>query len=280
MRCLLSLACWFFVLCISSGAAEEQQHDSTGTLEIDLVFPRNETYSPTPMFPLVFSYRNPQLIPLLRPFILYQIWDYNDMGKSISNSYVEIPSINVSTVNDTHFEYHLLRKFDQEGKWFLVINFMWYNCFEDPHGISGNKYTIRENDTSASFVFTTKGPSKHIDLVAATSNKNCSSPAGVAIKLQDTVKTPQSDDLKAEVGELCPLDPTATEADKCDVTMDLSSASSISAGMTSEVCRYNLTRPEGVDCESLKEKESVGMRIVFGGTTCLAFILGALGYIL
>jgi hypothetical protein len=38
------------------------------TLEIDLVFPRNETYAPAAMFPIVFALQNASLFPLLHAY--------------------------------------------------------------------------------------------------------------------------------------------------------------------------------------------------------------------
>ncbi|KAH7260828.1 uncharacterized protein BKA55DRAFT_735098 [Fusarium redolens] len=234
MRYLPSLACWFFLFCISisSGAAEDQD-DCTGTFEVDLVFPRNKTYNPSPMMPIIFSYRNPKLISLLQPSIIYQIWDYDNMRKTVAGAEIEAPSVNLSTSGDPHFEHLFSREFNREGRWFLTVHFFWQNCFEDPDhqssvGSHGNN--IQLNDTAASFIFTTKGSSKQVDLVAATRDKNCSSPAGAAIKVQGKLRTPK---YKGYDKEFCPVTPTATEADECAVTMPASAASSINAAMTS-----------------------------------------------
>ncbi|KAI6754850.1 hypothetical protein HG530_012602 [Fusarium avenaceum] len=284
MRCFYSLACWFFLLRISSGAAEGQQDDSTGTLEIGLVFPRNETtFNPAVMMPFVFSYRNPKLVPILQPYFLYGVYNYSNASHPIFQDWVEPEFINLSANHDPHFEVNYHRQLNTEGKWLLKITSGFYNCFEDPDRTYNNTYTIQTNFSTVNITFTTKGPSEQVDLVAATDSKGCSSPPGLTIKVQDTVKTPKSDGRADEMeSEVCPLDPSATLADKC-VAVDASAASSIAAEISSRLCRSTLNKteiPDGIECTWMKEKESMGVGIVFGGTTCLAFLLGALTYIL
>jgi hypothetical protein len=283
MRCLYSLACWFF-LCISSGAAEEQQHDPTGTLEVGLVFPRNETtINPSPVMPFVFSYRNPNLVPVLHPYFIYNVYNYSNTSHPILQDRVGPEFINLSANHDPHFEVKYHRQFNTEGKWLLTLVSGFFNCFEDPDRTYNNTYTIRADFHRFNITFTTKGPSEQVDLVAATSSKNCSSPAGLTIKVQDVVKTPESDGrAEAMESEVCPLEPPATVADKC-VAVAPSAVSSITAEISFRLCIGNINEteiPDGINCTWMKEEQNMGVGIVFGGTTCLAFLLGALAYIL
>ena len=47
------------------------------TVEVDLIFPRNETYAPSDIFPLVFAFQNSALAPSLDPGFDLTIWDLN-----------------------------------------------------------------------------------------------------------------------------------------------------------------------------------------------------------
>jgi hypothetical protein len=284
MRCLYSLACWFFLLGFSSGATEEPQHDSAGTLEVGLVFPRNETTINPPMvMPFVFSYRNPKLVPLLLPYFIYEVYNYSNTSSPILQDRVEPRAIYLGGNHDPHFEVKLHRHFNTEGKWLLQLTSGFYSCFEDPDRTWNNTYTIDTRFTTVNITFTTKGPSKLVDLVAATDGKNCSSSPGLTIKAQDTVKTPETDGRADEmVTEVCSLEPPVTFADKC-VSVAPSAASSIAAEMTSRVCKSTLNTTEISDyivCKSPEDEESMGVGIVLGGTTCLAFLVGALVYIM
>lgn len=284
MRCLYSLACWFLLLGISTVAAEEQQHDSTGTLEVGLVFPRNEsTINPSSLMPFVFSYQNTKLVPTLQPYFIYDVYNYSNTTRPILQDRVELESFNFSANHDPHFEVNYHGHFHTEGKWLLTLVSGFYGCLEDPDRTYNNTYTIDTAFARFNITFTTKGPSEQVDLVAATDSKNCSSAAGLTIKFQDTVETPQGDHRSDEIkSDVCPLEPSATSADKC-VAVVPSAASSIAAEITSRVCRWTINKTEVQDdiyCKWMDEEESLGVRIVFGGTTCLAFLLGALAYIL
>lgn len=272
---LTSLACWFLLFC--TGTAGGDKTVSTGVVELDLVFPRNETYNPSPLMPIIFSYRNIGLVPLLAPQITYEVWNYtNFSGHSVSD-WQEVPLLNGSS-SDPYLQHSFyLFPFNTEGTWLLSAHFRWVNCFEDDTGLYP-KTALTVNETDFRIIFTTKGPSKQIDLVAATSDRNCSSPAGVAINITGTVYTPVEDG-GYERPPLCPVvTPRQIMADSCAVTIDAAAASSISASMTSRVCNFPTGAPDEVDCPP--KEESAALRIVVGGATCLAFMLGALGYIL
>ncbi|KAH7234198.1 hypothetical protein B0J15DRAFT_432520 [Fusarium solani] len=275
---LASLACWF--LLFSSGAAGEQSN-STGLVEIDLVFPRNETYNPSPLMPIVFSYRNIGLVPLLNPIISYEIWDHTNFSGPNYGAKYEGPLINHSS-SDPYLQHSLnLYPLNLEGTWLLAFHVRWVNCFERGGGDTGldPENALRINMTNGGVIFTTKGPSKQIDLVATTSNQTCAAPAGTAINITGTVNTPWPNE--GFEGDRCPVVASPpTEADRCAVTIGAAAASSIAASMTSTVCGGWATDvPDGVDCSPFKKK-SAALRIIPGGATCLAFMLGALGFIL
>ncbi|CAJ0543909.1 Ff.00g039870.m01.CDS01 [Fusarium sp. VM40] len=290
MRCLFSLACWFFLLGFSSGATEEQQHDSTGTMEFGMVFPINETtINPSLVMPFVFSYQNPELVPILQPYLIYDVYNYSNMSQNVLQGRLRPRSTNLSATSDLQFEANYHREFANEGKWLITLILGFFTCYEDPDRTYNNTYTIGTYHAKANITFTTEGPSKQVDLVAATNSKNCSSPPALTVKVQDTVKVPQSDPRADGLAEVClvdalasRLDPLATWADKC-VAMVPTATSSIAAEVSSWTCRGNINyteRPDGIDCETWKDEESMGLRIVFGGTTCLAVLVGALDYML
>lgn len=270
---LASLACWF--LLFSSGAAEGQ-NNSTGLVEIDLVFPRNETYNPSPLMPIVFSYRNTGLIPLLNPTVSYEFWPYNDNSGPGITGRQEVLVNHTSTDPYLKHSFYLF-PFDTEGIWSLAFRVSWTNCYGGGSDFDPEQ-ALRVNNTELGIIFTTKGPSKQIDLVAATNNQTCAAPAGVAINITGAVDT-QNEGFE---GDLCAVVTSPpTEAESCAVTIGAAAASSISASMTSDVCKWRAATdvPDGVDCSSFKSK-SLALQIVPGAATCLAFMLGALGFIL
>jgi hypothetical protein len=51
---------------------------AAGVLEVDLVFPRNDTYAPTALFPVIIAFQNARLAPFLIPQLSLQITDVDD----------------------------------------------------------------------------------------------------------------------------------------------------------------------------------------------------------
>jgi hypothetical protein len=285
MRCLYSLACWFFLIFVSNGAAEELQQDPTGILDFGLVFPRNEsTFVPSLMTPFVFSFRNPELFPTLQPYAIYSIYNYSNTSQFIFDGRLDLVNLNLSANNDPHLEVLYHRYLDLEGKWLMMLTTGVLNCVEDRYHYYNESHYIDANYTQTNITFTTKGPSGQVDLVAETSDKNCSSPVGLTIDVQKTIKVPESDDRAFEmVAEVCAVEPLVTLADKC-VAVPPAAASSIVAEMTWRVCGSIANRseiPESWGCKPLDWKDdSIGVRIASGGTTLVAFLLGVLAYIL
>ncbi|KAI6754852.1 hypothetical protein HG530_012604 [Fusarium avenaceum] len=276
---LASLTCWS--LLYNNGAAKESK-GPTGALQIDLVFPRNETYNPSPVMPIIFSYRNLGLVPYLIPSITYEIWNNDNFSADSAGGRVEVPLVNDSSV-DPHIEFHkYIYPFNTEGTWRLNFHIRWIRCYVAPAERGRgelNMAVVNETDVGG-IVFSTKGPSKQVDLVAATSNKNCSYPAGATINVTDTMRYPGT--FRDYEPDVCPMvEFPEGNADSCDVMLDPATASSIDAEMTSWVCTrvWETNRPKGFDCESRKEKESTAMRIITGGASFLAFMLGVLVYV-
>ncbi|KAJ4005462.1 hypothetical protein NW752_002295 [Fusarium irregulare] len=271
---IFSLACWSF---LHSGGAAKEETGPTGALQIDLVFPRNETYSPSPIMPIVFSFRNTELLPFLRPTISYEVWNYDNFSADAARGDIEVPSVNETTVNPhIEFKWHL-HHFNTEGTWKASFHIRWIHCYVSPADQGRGELDMLDvNETDIGVIFTTKGTSKEIDLVEATS-KNCSSPVGTTIKVTDSMRTPFSSSAYDQ--DVCPVVASPPiEADSCDVTLDATVASSIDAAMTSWVCNefWETARPQEVNCSSQKEEESTALRSVAGGVTYLAFILGVL----
>ncbi|KAM0369158.1 hypothetical protein HYE67_000024 [Fusarium culmorum] len=202
--------------------------------------------------PIIFSYRNTELPPYLRPSICYEVWNYNNFSADSTFGNIDVPSVNESSVNP-HIEFNShLYPFNTEGTWKLSFHIRWKHCYVSPAEQGRGELKMLDiNETDGGVIFTTKGTSKQIDLAAATS-KDCSSPAGVTINVTDTMRTPFSD--LAYDQDVCPIVASPPiEADSCDVTLDATATSSIDASMTSWACEFwETARPKEVDCSSQK----------------------------
>ena len=252
-------------------------------LKIDLIFPRNETYNPSPMFPIIFSYGNPEMIPLFEPIISYTVWNPSNYNKSIHTELRDKPFVNRSSSNPhIEFDYYSY-PFNTEGTWELSVHLRWANCYvQSPRERDlDERVRMRRNFTTlGTVVFTTKGPLKQVDLADATNNETCSNPIGLSIDTAEW-KFPIFDDAHDVdfVGSSCIVPQSPVEADRCADTLDPATISSIDATMTSWQCSWPGDEPDGVDCKTWRESlESTALRVIAGGATCLAFMLGVIAY--
>src|ERR1700722_16179828 len=72
------------------------------TAEVDLFFPLNQTYSPTPLFPIVFGLQNAPLFPSLDPSFELLLWNFT-LGYGI-NATSYFPFVSLSATNFTRAE--------------------------------------------------------------------------------------------------------------------------------------------------------------------------------
>lgn len=60
---------------ISVGTAHAATRDISGVVEVDLLFPRNDTCAPAPHVPIVFAIQNTELAPLLNLWIGFEVYN-------------------------------------------------------------------------------------------------------------------------------------------------------------------------------------------------------------
>ncbi|KAK4097266.1 hypothetical protein N658DRAFT_500571 [Parathielavia hyrcaniae] len=98
-----------------------------GVLEIDVVFPRNESYAPRPWFPIVFAFQNAHLAPHLRPFIEYSVRNTSDLTGGLAAS----RQLDLTWTNWSSHEPYFVYSFENvvtEGHWQLFWVAHWLSC--------------------------------------------------------------------------------------------------------------------------------------------------------
>lgn len=252
-------------------ALADAANDPLGTVEVDLIFPRNETYAPSPVLPLVFAFRNAKPGVLLSPRITFTIWDRNNMSNAVVGESLEVDKANMST-NDPYFLYLGSTKFNVEGKWQLTWTLVWYSCKDE----RGNG--IATNLTDNSMIFSTKNAAPQVDLVAASNDDKCSSSTNVALDITGTASVPNT--VQWPGGETCAVVAgSETQPDPCRVKVDSAAASSMSASMTAQICD-GLAPPAAVGCPKDDNKKNSAQRLLVGVIACVGAGLGAALYLL
>ena len=265
---------WFLLACVGVAVAVDAASKNSGIVELDLVFPRNDTYAPTPSMPIIFAFQNPELASFLIPGLFFTVWNRNKNSENVITTSYDLTWRNFSS-SDPFFVYHGFSNFNTEGSWWLTWHLGRVSCKEDslnsPYG--DDRFVI--NNTGASILFTTKNSAQEVDLVAAT-NKDCAEAIGFAVNVTNTLKVPGN--VRWDGGEMCAVVESHTPIpNPCGAKIDSAAASSISSSLTASRCRG--TNPP-VSCPPKDEdREGTAQQLAVGAVACFAAALGALGFI-
>lgn len=195
---------------------------TSGTFEVDVLFPRNDTYAPQAFMPFVFALQKPVFIDNLGATLYWGIWpgtnrtvngfDFNGVYQPNS---VQFPP-NLYTDQPLYVTYNVNTQGFSDGPW----TFSWVvyvnNC-------SMQSDLVQRN---GSLIFTTSKNGKVPDLVAATSPDTCHSAPAYAFDVRSVNSSP--------CGVLGPYVPSA--ANPCAASINAAAASSIQATATANPC--------------------------------------------
>lgn len=251
----------------------------SGTLEVDLLFPRNETYAPTEWMPFVFAIRNAKLAKYLVPEIKYSAWNQSEGGNSFSFTHDNLQWANWSS-QEPYFVYNFHSGL-HEGSWRLDWEFWYTSCNENYSDFTGVPSTnidspVKHNQTSQSITFTIKEGSQAVDLVAATADdKTCSQENGAAINV--TGKTQSVSPAQQEMpDDSCVMvgspQPTATP---CQVKVDSAVAASMTASLRAKLCDPLTSTNRPADCP----EDNAAQKLAVAGVACLAVAVGMFGFL-
>jgi hypothetical protein len=249
---------------------------AAGVVEIDLVFPRNETYAPTRWMPVVFAVRNTELARYLIPSISYSVQNNSGPNRETHRTFRhDLKSTNWSS-HEPYFAYQFWPGFATEGRWWLSWTVTWDSCYEGEKPEFGSYFrgliTTNHSDHYVEFAIQNNGQA--VDLVAATANeKTCPPELGVVINVTDQIK-----EVNAAAGWTGPdtciaitsSTPTPTP-NPCLVKINSAVAASMSASFTSQLC--NTFSPQ---CP----EDNAAQRLAVVGMACLAVSFGAFGFLL
>lgn len=252
-----------------------------GVLEVDIVFPRNDTYTPTDAFPVIFAFQNADLARYLNMGISYTIRNRSNLlGDNVHFSH-ELRWANWSS-HDPYFKGRFFEKpFTVEGQWRLTWEIFWHGCLPIDDSLDGTwsdptRSGIISNTSIWSVDFTISNDGQAVDLVAATANnETCPEELGITIKVPG--KTKKVSESHWSGGDTCAVldisSPTATP-NPCAVKIDSATAASISASWAAVLCN-GVTPP--ATCPPRGHSSS--QQLVVAGVASLAAAFGAFGFL-
>jgi hypothetical protein len=262
---------------------------SSGVVEVDLIFPRNETYAPTPYLPIIFAFQNSHLAPFLDPLIHIDAYLVQTANGS-TPQWAPPESIDLGqlrwanfTNNDTYFAYPTYQRnrftFTTEGIWQVTWTFNWAVCTED--SLANNIFM--RNESQHTTTLTIRKDAQEVDLVSGTTDKSCSRQDGVAVNITNTLHIPSSAHWEGQTdkwegqGDMCASTASSVPtSDPCRVSIDPAAAASISCSITSGSSATNFsTTTSSLTCP--EDKKSAAGSLTVGS---LAALLGVLSYLL
>ncbi|KAH8705985.1 hypothetical protein BGW36DRAFT_20912 [Talaromyces proteolyticus] len=212
---------------------------SPGIFEVDALFPRNETYTPQALMPIVFALQNPALASPLVASMSWELWEGNNYTSpgSVTDGGFEFATLDFSS-NDPFLVTRIVNTLAYpDGFWTLSWSLEIYNCSQSEH--STQSITV-----SNATVFTISRSGRAPDLVAATSADMCGTADGYAFNV-------------TSFGDTCGVLGSSPTTNSCAATIDPAAASSIYAAATASACSP-LYRPQNpnITCPTSTSKSS------------------------
>ncbi|OIW30766.1 hypothetical protein CONLIGDRAFT_630705 [Coniochaeta ligniaria NRRL 30616] len=205
------------------------------TVEVDLVFPRNDTYAPVPLFPIVFAFQNPELAQSIDPAFDLQLWNAEYLNATSYGPSLDVRWTNFSGSGPVYVWTYISQMNTTDGDapvpYLLNWDFGAGNCSDN-----GGALSIGGGFRDNVIQFTLQRGAKSPDLVAASASPSCSDMSHLAFNLTGTLDATgakyygrNSCAVFSDVQPLVPGNP-------CGAQVGTAVASSISAAMTSSNC--------------------------------------------
>ncbi len=214
-------------------AASSAAAATKGNAEVDVIFPRNDTFAPTPLMPVVFAVQNPAVAQQLNLRLNYRVIPYGHPNATTDYQRVRL---NALPNNDTTFYAHdfVSDIFNKEGTWEFFWQLRWNNCTSTDDD-EGRHFSRDTEEPVNSFVFTTHQDGSKPDLVAISSGDKCGDTQGIGFEVQDVldVPPPQNADLLTSCAHVAVPAPTPTP---CSAAVPSEAAESISSRITQAAC--------------------------------------------
>lgn len=232
---ILYLGCWFLLALLLDATTFDQPQ----TVELDLTFPRNETYAPSPIFPILWTiqnslHANPLDIQILYDIANAQTWDGG------SGDVLDIGRDKNLSTSDPYFLSDFSVDLNTEATWMLRYTVLTLLCpkpgssFMDDEPVSFGD-PVQTN----ALYFTTKKRAKQPDLAAAADSDTCAQIPSTTFNITGTMDV-SGYDFEMDPDSCASISPSTPSPapNPCQVQVPSATASSIMAGFTSSVCIF------------------------------------------
>lgn len=223
-----------------------------GLAEIDLVFPRNDTFEPMQLMPIVFAVKNNPAFQQISPSMTYRVGLLH-RGKGKNSTFLPLQPLSTDNLVDNKTEtqfvhFGIANQFNTENTWEFGWSMSWSNCSTSDNGTDyDNAHTRndvdgfheRSYDVYQSIIFTTKKGGRQANLTTLTTDEDCGKTPAFAFDVIQTLTIPtetfpgQSDDGAPKCALLASPAPIPSP---CKASVAPEAASSISSSLISHEC--------------------------------------------
>jgi len=217
--------------------------NTTSSAEVDVVFPRNDTFEPMPLMPVVFAVQNPAAIEQLYPTLDYMVAPLDAPNEG---SFERLRIRYLPPNETTAFLYKgIPSQFNTERVWKFSWQLRWVNCstsengtayddddtLNDFHGFHRRTYWPLQ-----SFIFTTRKGGLQPNLTTITTGDDCGKTQALRFDVKEYLPVPAK--LSGDGVTSCALlaSPAPTPS-PCKASIESEAASGISSSLTSTECR-------------------------------------------
>lgn len=251
-------------------------------VEVDLIFPRNDTYATTELMPIVFAVQNPLIASGLELLLTWQIiqntGNISIMARAIDSTF-PLSSYQSAQNNDTFFETDSIFNITNiESSWVFYWSIATSNCSSVSASLSNSSINSLIDQGRKNITFTTKNGAPAPDLVGATAEGTCAADQSFTFDVIDITSILYSTSLVTYCAVLPSTSPTSTP-NPCAPKIDAPAASSISSTLTEVYCIFPDSRTL-LSCPPAPTKTGGGMGRHFpsGGTVWFTAYFGWLMY--
>lgn len=206
----------------------------SGTLEVDLIFPRNDTYDPGSYFPVLFAIQNPQLAVPLDLQIDYVIWP-STTNTSAPHNFLRMGGTNIKDANP-YFVWDRAPKWhEMEDDWLIVWTATVTNCSTADGNVANVTHRVTPGYGNVAR-FTTKKGAKQPDFVAATSENTCADTRAFTYNVTGVVDMPNMPPFGSGQKNCTLLSWPRPDPNPCAVKIDTAKAANITKNLENIKC--------------------------------------------
>ncbi|KAK3897549.1 hypothetical protein C8A05DRAFT_19712 [Staphylotrichum tortipilum] len=192
-------------------------------VEIDLIFPRNDTYAPGPFMPVVFAIQNSAMASSLDLAIVWNIFRLADPGGDGGvNGVIDLKHANLTRADPFFTTDYALRLNGTEAGWGIRFGLSFANCSKSAGPWSAK---VTPNSENRLLLFSTKPGAPGPKFVQGPGT--CVNSTGVAINVAETLSLPLTAVNNGHDSCLVLASPPIVDANPCAVTVNETTAATI-----------------------------------------------------